>query len=162
MALFLLDCECVWIQNKMYPKEISLLAVNDPINMKHFLIHIPQNIRVGVKDDKRNTFLYRYMHHLHFHRGTKSLIDLASCIPVGSTLYVQGDEKQAYFQQVFPQCRVLCLNAPSLSKLEPAPMHIQCPIGFHSRYHCTTMKIYKMLKYFQNYHNFPIYYGGSN
>ncbi len=88
-SIFLLDCECLYNNGVITPKEIALINIQNPLELYYYLIRpsIPFG-HLSPADQRRNDYVCRYFHHIPYENGTDSLDDLRAIIPPESLIFV--------------------------------------------------------------------------
>lgn len=150
--VFILDTECIWVDGKIYPKEVSIIDIQNPVKMIHLCIQPPVEFaNLTTADRKRNRFVEINIHSIPYDYGTNSLAQLKSCIPKHSVVFIQGKEKANMMDRILYGVNIVLLDAPSISKLPNPYTHIRCPLLTHPTNHCSAIKAYKMLAFYYNH-----------
>lgn len=147
--VYILDTECIWVDGRIYPKEVTIIDVERPLEMMQMFIKPPVCIaNLTMADRKRNHFVESQIHGIPFDYGNNSLVQLKSCIPKHSIVFIQGIEKCYMMEIILSGVNIVHFDAPSIHKLANPYTHIHCPKLKHSHKHCSVIKAYKLLAYY--------------
>lgn len=170
MSIYIIDAECVYINEKLYPKEVALIDYHNPLELSYFLILPPVAWEHLSNDDrKRNAYLLTNFHQLSFNCGYHTINDVIQAIKADSLVFVQGAEKCKMFTELFTNYHTSSsifvsnnnnnnihfsdLKFPSIPALPLQYKHITCPYhanetdsGQHLN-RCAAIKIYKLYSY---------------
>lgn len=147
-SVFIVECECVWYGGHLYPKELAIIDVMNPLDLYHYILFPPSNSKwndLSSDDQKRNEFLQSHHHRIPYEDGYNSLSEITFLF--GSIIYTQGQEKQYMLAELFPDSHVKNIKAPSLIKIPHTRVHIQCPFD-HCIQACATIKCYKLYDFY--------------
>jgi hypothetical protein len=150
--IYIVDFESVFYNGQMSPKEIAIIDIQYPLELKQLLIksRCMSNV-LSCADKKLNYFVFKHLNGLTYNSGIHELKDLTKLFVSYSLIYVNGLQKTRTLQRLLPYCFVINMNTVRLSTITSYYRHVKCDY-IHSHMHCAVQKLYKLYQLYCDNH----------